>query len=323
MTTSPPVTIVLPAHNAETTIAQAIASTLQQSYTDFELWVLENGSNDSTAEISRSFSDPRIKVFELGPVGFYGALQYAIENASSEWLARMDADDLMFPDRLKVQMDVIRERPEFILVGTAFALLTPFGHIFERVLSCQSREVNTLRLSSGRFFADPSTVFRRRVALEVGGVDPEFTMDDISLWFRLLSRGKGWEIAKPLHLYRLRPNSLSKSRDFNRQALRIRAKYAPQTVEHLPRWPEPPDSGWYLIAGLELLAGNRSAVRQAAHFLEHEAARAARRLGWVSYLGRVGYLCYRWRNPSGYRYRHRPDWEQRFAPFLELGEKNQ
>ena len=100
MPISPPVTVVLPAHNAEATIASAIASTLQQSYTDFDLWVLENGSHDRTAEIARSFSDPRVRVFELGPVGFLGALQYAIENASSEWLARMDADDLMFPKRL-------------------------------------------------------------------------------------------------------------------------------------------------------------------------------------------------------------------------------
>ena len=105
MPTSPPLTVVLPAHNAEATIAPAIVSTLQQSYTDFELWVLENGSNDRTAEIARSFTDPRVKVFVLGSVGFQGALQYAITNASSEWLARMDADDLMFPNRLQVQMD--------------------------------------------------------------------------------------------------------------------------------------------------------------------------------------------------------------------------
>ena len=108
MPISPPITVVLPAHNAEATIASAIASTLQQSYTDFELWVLENGSHDRTAAIARSFSDPRVRVFELGPVGVLGALQYAIENAPSEWLARLDADDLMFPKRLEVQMDFIK-----------------------------------------------------------------------------------------------------------------------------------------------------------------------------------------------------------------------
>ena len=171
MPTSPPVTVILPAHNAEATISQAIASTLSQSYTDFELWVLENGSTDRTAEIARSFTDDRVKVFELGAAGFQGALQYGIENASSDWLARMDADDLMFTDRLKVQMEVARQHPEFVLIGTAYALLTPFGHIFERILNCPSREVDTLRLGRDRFFGNPSTIFKRKVALEVGCVE--------------------------------------------------------------------------------------------------------------------------------------------------------
>ena len=57
MPTSPPVTVILPAHNAEATISPAIGSTLNQTYTDFELWVLENGSTDRTAEIAGSFTD--------------------------------------------------------------------------------------------------------------------------------------------------------------------------------------------------------------------------------------------------------------------------
>ncbi len=316
MLSSRPVTVVLPAHNAAATIAQAIASTLQQSYSDFELWVLENGSTDRTAEIARSFTDRRVRVFELGPVGFQGALQYAIGNASSEWLARMDADDLMFPNRLQVQMEVISQRPEFVLVGTACALLTPFGHIFERVLPFRSREVDNSSLCWRRFFGDPSTMFRRRVALEVGGVDPEFTIGDVPLWFRMLAQGKGWEIAEALHLYRIQPNSMSRSIEFYREGIRARTKYALQTVD---RWPTPPENGsscWSHIAVLELLAGDRVAVRRATDMLNDEAPARARRLRWLSYLGRMGYLCDRWRNRSRKRYRHRPDWERLFAPLL-------
>ena len=87
-------------------------------------------------------------------------------------------------------------------------------------------------------------------------------------------------------------------------------------------WPAPPGSGWYFIAGLELLAGDRRAVSQAASFLEHKAARAARLLRWLSYTGRIGYLCYRWRNRSSFRYRRRQDWEKLFQLLLELKEKN-
>jgi glycosyltransferase involved in cell wall biosynthesis len=316
MRENPTVTVIMPAHNAEETIAQAIASTLNQSYTDFELWVLENGSNDRTAEIARSFTDPRIRVFELGPVGLGGAMQYAIENAPSEWLARMDADDLMFPDRLKVQMKVIRERPDVVFVGTAFALLTPFGHIFQNVLSSPSREVDTSLVGRGRFFGNASTLFRRRVALEVSSVDSEFIMDDNPMWFRMLKRGRAWEIAEPLHLYRLCPNSLSQDMNFYLEQYRVREKYAPESLRHSPKR-EKLVSRWVDIGSLELITGDQLAVQRAADYLEKDGyASAARLMRWRSYLGVVSHTYYKWRNRN--HYRHRPDWEQLFAPFLSL-----
>jgi len=315
MSENPSVTVIIPAHNAEETIAQAIASTLNQSYADFELWVLENGSNDRTAEIARSFTDPRIRVFELGPVGVGGAMQYAIENAPSEWLARMDADDLMFPDRLKVQMKFIQQRPGFVFVGTACAFLTPRGHIFQRVLSSPSREVDVSLLSGGKFFANPSTLFRRRVALEVSSVDPEFAMDDNPMWFRMLKRGRGWEIAEPLHLYRLRPTSWGQDIKFYREQVRAREKYAPESLSRFPEI-EKRISRWFEVASLELITGDKTAIRCAAEGLERDGfERAARRMRWRTYLGPVSRVYYRWRNHNYYR--HRPDWEQLFAPLLQ------
>jgi hypothetical protein len=324
MPTSPPVTVVLPAHNAEATIAPAIASTLQQTYTNFELWVLENGSHDRTAEIARSFSDHRVRVFELGPVRVQGALQYAIENASSEWLARMDADDLMFPNRLEVQMDFIKTNPSMVFVGTAHGILTPFGHIFEPVLTSSSREVTTDQLACyKRFFADGSVVFNRHAALDAGGVDFEFTggVDGVALFFSLLTKGKGWEIAEPLYLYRLQPGSLSRAKDHAEQGYRVRAKYAPHTLSHIPKPSKEQSSVWHSIAGFELLAGDGRAVRQAADFLEDDFPTTARRMRWLSYLGRMGYTCFRWRNPSQFRYRQRPDWEELFAHLLGQGKQ--
>ena len=312
----PPITVILPAHNAEATIAQAIGSTLAQTYTDFELWVLENGSADHTAAVARSFTDPRVKVFELGPVGLRGAMQFAIENVPSEWLARMDADDLMFPERLKVEMNVIRERPELVFVGTAFALLTPAGHIFQRIAWHQSRELNTSLIAKGRFFANPSTIFNRRVALEVSSLDPEFAMDDIPMWFRMLKRGKGWEIAEPLHLYRLSPNSWSQDLRFYRDQCRARAKYAPESLKYFPAV-DRLMSKWHFIARLELIAGDKSAIRCAADHLEKDGfPKAARLIRSRSYLGPMGYLYYKARSRN--KYRRRPDWEQFFRPILTM-----
>jgi len=320
---APPITVILPAHNSEATIGAAIASTLNQSYKDFELWVLENGSSDRTAEVARAFADPRVRVFELGPVGFQGALQYAIESASSDWLARMDADDLMFTNRLATQMKILDERPDLVFVATDYALLTPFGHIFERRLDRSSCEVDRLRLGKGRFFADPSTIFNRRVALEVGGVDPDFTTGDVPLLFRMLTRGQGWEIAEPLYLYRVMPVSMSKTAQALQQGIHARVKYAPEVVHLYANTNQEGPTGWYQIAGLELLGADKRAIRQAIEVLERELPKTARRIHWLNHLGRVGPILYRLRNPWMRPFKRRVDWEQEFQPLLDYGARSQ
>ena len=322
--TNPLLTVVLPAHNAEKTIAAAIQSILYQSYPEFELWVLENGSSDHTVEVAKSFSDPRVKVFELGPLGFQGALGYALENAKTEWLARMDADDISFPERFSEQVQVIRQQPEIVLVGTRCVYLTPFGHIFETRLNAASREIGALNLrlpgDEARFFADGSVIFRRSVALEVGGYDPEFQMGDVPLWFRMLSRGKGWEIAKPLYLYRLHPNSLTYSEiAASDQSYRFLVKYAPQllhlyypedSAQHPKSDPWHIERYWLRIAAYEALTGDRRSVLQAVNFFRQDGPfkKEAKLISWFSSLGRLGSIYYKWHRRN--KYRHRPDLEK-------------
>ena len=330
MVATPPITVVMPAHNTEPYIAQAIQSILNQTFPDFELWVLENGSTDRTAEIAKSFTDPRVKVFELGPVGFQGALQYALDHASSEWLARMDSDDLAFPHRFERQMQVIEEQPDIVMIGTFSAIMTPFGHIFERRLNVASREVDVECVALGlhgrhqraKFFVDPSVIFKRSVALQVGGYDPEFTMGDVPLWLRMLEHHRGWEIAETLYVHRLRPDSLSKQ---HTEGPRVREKYAPQFLpQYAPYYaanqspkPRRPRSFWQRICSLEALPGNVDSVRKAANRLERDGYELqAKRFKRYSYLGAVGLAYYRWRYNHGYR--HRPDWEELLAPLLKV-----
>jgi glycosyltransferase involved in cell wall biosynthesis len=324
--TDPLLTVILPAHNAETTIAAAIQSVLYQSYPEFELWVLESGSSDRTVEIAKSFSDPRVKVFELGSMGFQDVLVYALENAKTEWLARMDADDLSFPDRFKEQMDVIKERPDLVLIGTRCVYLTPFGHIFEARSNAVSREIGPLNLrllgDEARFFPDASVIFNRSLALEVGGYDSEFRMGDVPLWFRMLHRGNGWEIAKPLYVYRLRPNSLGSGKTAPSDELyRILVKYTPELLHlHYPEsstwFPKPDESYWLRISAYEALTGDRRAVHKAVDFLERGRSfkKEIRLIRWFTYLGCMGTIYYRWHRR--HKYRHRPDLEKFFTALV-------
>ena len=313
----PNVTVIMPAHNAENWIGPAIASVQGQTYQDWELWVLENGSTDRTLEVAKRFEGPKVKVLQLGPVGFQAALQCGIENCESEWLARMDADDMMRPERLQVQMDFVAQHPDIVFVSAGFALLTPFGHIFERLPAIETREVDRAFLGVGRGrFGDPCTVFNRRAALKVGGVDPEFTMGDVPLWFRLLTQGKGWQLGSSLNVYRMRPRSMSKDRCFIEECMRARQKYAPEIMASA--FPEQTRAGsfWGLIVLLELLAGDMKSMRDAIAKLEQEGdfaeeARYMRRRSYGGKLATAAY-CFRYRN----RYRHRADWERELANLI-------
>jgi glycosyltransferase involved in cell wall biosynthesis len=310
----PNVTVIMPAHNAEKWIGSAIASVLAQTYQPWELWVLENGSTDRTLEVAKRFEGPKVRVFELGPVGFQGALQYGIENAGSEWLARMDADDMMRPERLQVQMDFISQHPDVVFVSTGFALLTPFGHIFQRLPAIETREVDRAFLGVGRGrFGDPCTVFNRHAALKVGGVDPEFTMGDVPLWFRLLKRGKGWQIGLPLYVYRMSPRSMSKNIAFIKECMRARKKYAPEILSAAFPGEARPGNFWGLIVLLELLAGDTGSLRRAIAELEREGdfGQEAQRMRRLSHGGKLVSAAYRFRYRK--RYQHKADWEAELA----------
>ena len=324
------VTVVMPAHNVEPYIAAAIRSVLAQTFTDFELWVLENGSTDRTGDIAAEFTDPRVKVFRLGPVGFQGALSYALEHAKTQWIARMDSDDVCHPARLQRQMDVVREHPDYVAVGTGFAMLTPAGHIVQSEFPVPSRELNKASIAlggyradqpRGRISADPSMLFDRNVALAVGGYDSAFTMGDVPLWLRMLDGHKGWEIAEPLYMYRMRSDSL-KSKHL--EGVEVRKKYAPELLdgymqvnyEGAATATQRTLTGyWRRVGYLELLAGDRRAALQASKALEQAGNRRSayvmRLRAHASRFG--GYF-----NDPGTqaRFRHRPDLEQQLASFI-------
>jgi hypothetical protein len=216
-------------------------------------------------------------------------------------------------------MNFLRGNPDVVFVGTTYAYLTPSGHMIERILSIPSREVSRELLFQGRFFADPSVVFNRHAALEVGGTDPAFPNWDLPLWFRLLTKGKGWEIAENLHVYRLHASSVTREKDAGEQPHRVRLKYVPDLVAtHKARQSY---SFWQYVAQLELISGEAKFVRSAAKHMKQEGPfnAEANRMILRSFLGKPGCIYYRWRNR--HTYRRRVDWEQLFKPLLSTAEK--
>lgn len=265
-------TAMIPAHNAAETIEAAIQSVLDQDFQDFELWILENGSTDDTLQIARRFESKKVKVFELGPIGFQQALEWGIKEAQTPYIARMDADDICLPSRFGEQIAVLEKHPEYVLCGSDVMVLTPFNHVVEvRNRRVVSGEVGFYHMSDipgrvKRFFGDPTVVFRKEAALKAGLYDERFPVGDVSLWIRMLKEGAGYQIAKPALLYRLVPRSMSNTLKFNQQTLACRLQYYgevyPNAKEILALQPQTipeqgPASFWIRVSMYELLAGHK------------------------------------------------------------------
>jgi glycosyltransferase involved in cell wall biosynthesis len=114
------VTIGLPFFNAQATLGDAIRSVFAQSITNWELILVDDGSSDKSLEIARSVVDPRVTVItDSRNVGLSARLNQIASLAHGEYLARLDSDDLLHPDRLARQISILESRPAIDLVGTA------------------------------------------------------------------------------------------------------------------------------------------------------------------------------------------------------------
>ena len=119
----PEISVVMAAYNAGKYIAETIESTLKQSFSDFEYIIVDDGSTDNTLSVIRSFKDKRIKVIE-NKHDFIGSLNIGIDTAKGKYIARMDADDIMHIDRLKIQQTIMEEEPDITVCS---AWMSPFG----------------------------------------------------------------------------------------------------------------------------------------------------------------------------------------------------
>lgn len=181
------------------------------------MWILENGSTDNTLEIANSIQDERVSVFSLGPIGKVASFQFGLERADSEFIAHMDGDDISLPDRFEKQIEVMRRHPNYSIVGSRFAICTPFGHVFSFDKSIGSREITKECIFPDRDgvikrkFADASVLYRRSIALKVGGYDTEFFNKEIPIFYRLLDIPdvKGFELDDILYIQVIRENSLN------------------------------------------------------------------------------------------------------------------
>jgi len=200
---APYVSVVMPVYNVALWVEPAVRSILRQTYTNLELVVVDDGSTDDTTERIVGIRDSRLRLVRTEHSGFLEALSTGIREARGEWIARMDGDDISHPYRFEKQIDLLRTNPDVVLCGTGFGYITPRGRVVQRRSEFRSRELTPDLLTRGRRCADGSMFFRRDAAIEVGLYDLDLSLNELSLWYKLLKKGSGLEMGSCYYFVRL------------------------------------------------------------------------------------------------------------------------
>jgi glycosyltransferase involved in cell wall biosynthesis len=204
----PTVSVIIPAYNAEKTIVETIASLQQQSFSDFEIIVVDDGSTDQTVATVHAIQDPRIKVVSQQNGGVGASRNRGMAEATGEFVSFIDADDLWTPDKLEAQLAALEKHPE---AGVAYSWTT-FVDQQGKVLFSQPpvfHEGNVYpQILVGNFTSNGSNILVRRKFVDVvGGFDVGIKTEDWGYCVRLAAVCPFAVVPKHQVIYRLIPQS--------------------------------------------------------------------------------------------------------------------
>lgn len=208
----PKISVVMPVYNAEKYLRQSVLSVLEQTEKDFEFIIINDGSKDSSLSILQEFknNDSRIILVSRENKGVVASLNEAVELASSEYVARMDADDISFPTRLEEQFAYMKEC-NLALCGTWARAINNNGTEI-KVFDYPPREEDirsyTLRHNP---FIHPTVMFRKDIFIKVGAYKPFFKhIEDYELWTRIVFSYRASNLQKVLLEYRVHDDQITK-----------------------------------------------------------------------------------------------------------------
>lgn len=198
---SPKVSVCIPVFNGQEFINEAIDSVLKQSYHDFEIIIVDNKSTDSTFELIKAYTDTRIKVFQNETnIGMIPNWNKCLEYATGEYIKMLPADDFIYPDCLKIQVEILEgdKEKKISLVSSKRHVINDSGKVLltrgfsnKRVQLSGTDAINKIIRSGGNTIGEGGAIlFRREILAKTGVfVADIFYVLDIDLWFRILLHG--------------------------------------------------------------------------------------------------------------------------------------
>ena len=228
---SPPaVSVVMAEFNTDPVhLAQSIQSMLDQTLQDFELLIVDDGGCNDLLAIASTFNDPRICILHNdGNRGLVHSLKSAVQSARSEYIARMDTDDIAARDRLEKLYRFMLARPEFTVIGS-LAVEFSDKNRHGRLLGSAGEKAAS-NLMRGDVPIHPSVMFRRSEIIAAGLYDDHHRAEDLALWCKLhLARKRIYILDEVLLNYRVNPADYQKRRLRNRKGeIKVRLAYYPR-----------------------------------------------------------------------------------------------
>ena len=226
----PLVTVLMTCFNAELTIKESVMSIVNQDFTDWELLLVDNKSDDRSIDQIRFLQDDRIRIV-VPPIHLErtAALNFGIKNCRGRYVAILDADDISEPSRLSNQVAMLNVDHELVGVGTFFSVIDQEGKEITRTSFDNDPLAISRQMSHNLLLVHSSMMFRSESCSKVNAYRSEYKYAaDFALWLDLLQIGKLGAVPKYLTKIRMSPNSLTHDKTYKRyvitEALRLYVK---------------------------------------------------------------------------------------------------
>ncbi|MBI4781803.1 MAG: glycosyltransferase [Oscillatoriophycideae cyanobacterium NC_groundwater_1537_Pr4_S-0.65um_50_18] len=212
----PAISVLMPVYNGDRYLTEAVESVLAQTFTDFEFLIIDDGSTDRSLQILQQYAaqDDRIRLISRENRGLIATLNQMLELAQGEFLARMDADDIAVGDRFAAQLEFLRQHPDYVCVGGAFALMDAQGRtVLPLEMPETNDEIQQAILSGRTIINHPCAMIRRQALEAIGGYDTAMvTVEDLDMLLRLGEVGKLANLKQMVLKYRFHMESVSAKR---------------------------------------------------------------------------------------------------------------
>ncbi len=207
-------TLLMPVYNAAPFLREAIDSLLQQTFTDFELWLIDDGSTDSSRAIMQAYTDARILFFWFDyNRGRVAVVNEVVAQVSTPFFSITDADDVSHPQRLQKQMEVLMNDQSVMLCGTAYVAMNTDGKFFRNVQLPSRHELIYEQMPQHAQVHGPTTIMRSELLNVFTPLYRDYFKDhiaDADLASRIVDRYRAANVPEPLYAYRIVSTSNSR-----------------------------------------------------------------------------------------------------------------